>query len=191
MARIAINGLGRIGRAFLKLALTRPELDVVAVNELGDPDALAYLLRFDSAYGRYSQAVSVDSAHKEIVLIVGGRRILFIREANPVKLPWAALNVDIVVEATGAFEHYEQARAHLAAGARRVVLTAPAKDDDGPDARTILVGINGDEFRDISLYRTVPARRIQSHPSSRHFRTPSGFGRHSSTRYTRTPRHKV
>jgi len=151
MARIAINGLGRIGRAFLKLALTRPELDVVAINELGDPDALAYLLRFDSAYGRYSQAISVDRAHEEVALIVGDRRILFIRQPDPIKLPWAALNVDIVVEATGAFEHYQQARAHLAAGARRVVLTAPAKDDDGPDARTILVGINGDEFRDISL----------------------------------------
>ena len=92
MARIAINGLGRIGRAFLKLALTRPELDIVAVNDLGDPEAIAYLLRFDSVYGRYSQVVAVDSAHEEAALVVGNRRILFTRQPDPIKLPWAALN---------------------------------------------------------------------------------------------------
>jgi glyceraldehyde 3-phosphate dehydrogenase len=133
MARIAINGLGRIGRAFLKLAITRSDFDVVAVNDLGDPENLVYLMRFDSAYGRYDQPVSFDPG--EPAFVVAGRRIRFIRERELEQLPWGDLDVDIVVEATGVFETFEQARGHLKAGARRVVLTAPAKDEDGPDAR--------------------------------------------------------
>ena len=141
MTRLAINGLGRIGRSFLKLALTRPELDVVAVNDLGDPANLAYLLGFDSVYGRYAEPVAFDPTG-EPSLVVGGRRVRFLQQRDPAKLPWGALDVDIVVEATGVVETFEGARAHLAAGARRVVLTAPAKDADGPDARTALVGVN-------------------------------------------------
>jgi glyceraldehyde 3-phosphate dehydrogenase len=144
MARIAINGLGRIGRAFLKLAITRPDFAVVAVNDLGDPENLAYLMRFDSAYRRYDQAVSFDSA--EPAFVVAGRRIRFVRERELERLPWADLDIDIVVEATGVFETFEQARGHLKAGARRVVLTAPAKDEDGPDARTVLTGINTEDL---------------------------------------------
>ncbi len=144
MARIAINGLGRIGRAFLKLAITRPDFDVVAVNDLGDPENLAYLIRFDSAYGRYDQSVSFDPG--EPAFVVAGRRIRFIRERELERLPWADLDIDIAVEATGVFETFEQARGHLKAGARRVVLTAPAKDEDGPDARTVLTGINTEEL---------------------------------------------
>ena len=143
MTTVAINGLGRIGRAFLKLAVTRPELDVLAVNDLGDPANLAYLLRFDSVYGRYGETITFDPAG-EPALLVGDRRVRFLQERDPAKLPWAALDVDIVVEATGTIETFERARAHLAAGARRVVLTAPAKDADGPDARTALVGVNMD-----------------------------------------------
>ena len=150
MARVAINGLGRIGRAFLKLALTRPELDVVAVNDLGDPANLAYLMRLDSVYGRYGEAVSFDDGG-EPSLTVGGRRLRFLQQRDPAKLPWAALEVDIVVEATGVIETYERARAHLGAGARRVVLTAPAKDADGPDARTVLVGVNLDALASAPL----------------------------------------
>jgi glyceraldehyde 3-phosphate dehydrogenase len=145
MARIAINGLGRIGRAFLKLALTRSELEVIAVNDLGDAENLVYLMRFDSAYGRYDQPVSFDRSG-DPALVVGGRRIRFIREREVERLPWASLDIDIVVEATGVFETYEQARGHLTAGARRVVLTAPAKDEDGPDARTVLMGINTEDL---------------------------------------------
>ena len=144
MARIAINGLGRIGRAFLKLAITRPDFDVVAVNDLGDPENLAYLMRFDSAYGRYDQAVSFDPG--EPAFVVAGRRIRFIRERELERLPWTELDIDIAVEATGVFETFEQARGHLKAGARRVVLTAPAKDEDGPDARTVLTGINTEDL---------------------------------------------
>jgi len=145
MTRIAINGLGRIGRSFLKLAITRPDFEIVAVNDLGDPENLVYLMRFDSAYGRYGLEVSFD-ASGEPALFVAGHRIRFLRERAPERLPWSTLNIDIVVEATGVFETYEQARAHVKAGARRVVLAAPAKDEDGPDARTVLTGINPEDL---------------------------------------------
>src|SRR5512143_41948 len=139
MTNIAINGFGRIGRAFLKLALTHPELNIVAVNDLGDAANLAYLLRFDSAYGRYGQPVSIEESDGKKFLVIGSRRMMFLQEKDPLALPWEALGVDIVVEATGVFESFEKARVHLEAGAKRVVLTAPAKDDDGPDARTVLM----------------------------------------------------
>lgn len=151
MARIAINGFGRIGRAFFKLALTRPELDIVAINDLGNPENLAYLLRFDSVYGRYNQPVSVAADGGKKFLVIGDRRIMFLQEKEPTKLPWKALDVDIVVEATGAFESFEKARVHVTAGAKRVVLTAPAKDEDGPDARTALVGVNMEELKTCTL----------------------------------------
>jgi glyceraldehyde 3-phosphate dehydrogenase len=150
MARVAINGLGRIGRAFLKWALTRPELEVVAVNDLGDPANLAYLLRFDSVHGRSEAAVGFDPGD-EPMLSIGDRRVRFLQQRDPAKLPWAALDIDVVVEATGVVETFELARAHLGAGARRVVLTAPAKDADGPDARTALVGVNLDALASAPL----------------------------------------
>jgi glyceraldehyde 3-phosphate dehydrogenase len=147
VARIAINGLGRIGRAFLKLAIDRPGLEIVAVNDLADPENLVYLMRFDSAYGRYDRPISYDGSG-EPALVVDGRRIRFLRQREVAQLPWRQLEIDLVVEATGVFETYEQARAHVAAGARRVVLSAPAKDEDGPDARTALAGIN---FEDLEV----------------------------------------
>jgi glyceraldehyde 3-phosphate dehydrogenase len=150
MARIAINGLGRIGRAFLKLALTRSELEIVAVNDLADPENLAYLMRFDSAYGRYDRPIRFEK-NGEPSFTIGEHRIRFLQQRDPTQLPWAALDVDIVVEATGVFESYEKARVHLRAGARRVVLTAPAKDEDSTDARTALVGINLDALETATL----------------------------------------
>jgi glyceraldehyde 3-phosphate dehydrogenase len=151
MTNIAINGFGRIGRAFLKLALTRSELAVAAINDLGDPENLAYLLRFDSAYGRYGQPVSVEKTDGKTFLVIGTRRIMFLQEKDPLKLPWEALDIDIVVEATGAFESFEKARVHIESGAKRVVLTAPAKDDDGPDAKTVLMGVNPEALKTCSL----------------------------------------
>jgi glyceraldehyde 3-phosphate dehydrogenase len=123
---------------------------VVAVNDLGTPENLAYLLRLDSVYGRYKEPVSFDGSG-EPALIVGSRRLAFLQQRDPSQLPWSALDIDIVVEATGVLETYERARVHLKAGARRVVLTAPAKDDDTPDARTILVGVNLDDLETASL----------------------------------------
>ncbi|OGN08297.1 MAG: type I glyceraldehyde-3-phosphate dehydrogenase [Candidatus Yanofskybacteria bacterium RIFCSPHIGHO2_01_FULL_45_42] len=166
MARIAINGFGRIGRAFFKLALEKPELDIVAINDLGDIEFLAYLLRFDSVYGKFKKSVSIkegnpsiSSGQKQKFLVVGGKETLFLQEKDPLNLPWKDLGVDIVVESTGVFESYEKARVHIAAGAKRVVLTAPAKDEDGsvnspqvgPDGRTVLVGVNDDQLKTCTI----------------------------------------
>lgn len=147
MANIAINGFGRIGRAFFKLALTRPELNIVAINDLGDPENLLYLLRFDSAYGRYHHDLHLENSDRKKWLVVGEKKILFLQEKDGTKLPWKALDVDVAVEATGVFESYEKARFHIRAGAKRVVLTAPAKDDDGPDAKTVLMGVNDKDLK--------------------------------------------
>jgi glyceraldehyde 3-phosphate dehydrogenase len=146
-ARIAINGFGRIGRAFFKLAITRPELEIVAINDLGDVQNLAYLLKYDSAYGRFDKEVKVNGNK----LMIGGKGTLFIQEKDPLQLPWGKLGVDIVVEATGIFESFEKAKVHQQAGAKRVVLTAPAKDADNDNAKTILMGVNHDEMGKCTL----------------------------------------
>jgi glyceraldehyde 3-phosphate dehydrogenase len=153
VARIAVNGLGRIGRAFVKLVLARPELEVVAVNDLVDPEDLVYLLRFDSVYGRYREPVVIDQhdPHGERSLVVAGHRMRLLNQRNPSELPWAELAIDIVVESTGALKTFEQARDHLKAGARHVVLTAPAHDEDSADARTVLMGVNVDDLRGAAL----------------------------------------
>ena len=99
--KIAINGVGRIGRALFKLALTRKELEILAINDLGDIENLAYLLQYDSAYGRYNKEVKVESGK----LKVDGREMLFIQEKDPTMLPWKALDIDIVVEATEIYDN--------------------------------------------------------------------------------------
>ena len=138
--RVAINGLGRIGRAFLKIALERSELEVVAVNDLGDLENLAYLLRYDSAYGHYAHPVTV----KEKILVVNGHEVCACQEKEPARLPWHDLQIDVVVESTGFFISYDQAKAHLDAGARKVVVSAPVKGDPVPGivGATVLMGIN-------------------------------------------------
>ncbi len=146
-AKIAINGFGRIGRAFYKLAVTRPELEIVAINDLGNLDNLAYLLKYDSAYGRFNKSVEV----KEGKLVVDGREVTFLQEKDPLKLPWGSLGVDIVVESSGVFESFEKASVHKQAGAKRVVLTAPAKDEDSGDCKTVLMGINEDDLKTCSV----------------------------------------
>jgi glyceraldehyde 3-phosphate dehydrogenase len=132
---IAINGFGRIGRLFYRqIASKNPPaggLEVVAVNDLGDRENLEYLLKYDSVYGRF------DGKLPEHVL----------QEKDPAELPWKKLGVDIVIEATGVFNTYEKAQAHVAAGAKRVVITAPAKDDDTDDGKTILMGVNEEEIQ--------------------------------------------
>ena len=147
MAKIAINGFGRIGRAFFKLAITKPELEVVAINDLGDLENLAYLLKYDSAYGRFGQETSVSNGK----LVVGGKEYLFLQEKDATKLPWGQLGVDIVIESTGVFESFEKAAVHKQAGAKRVVLTAPAKDDDSADAKTVLMGVNDEDLKTCSI----------------------------------------
>lgn len=141
--RVAVNGFGRIGRAFVRLAYARPDIELVAVNDLGDLENLAYLLRYDSVYGKSSFSVSAKKSEKP-TLIVGGRAIPFLSEHDPAKLPWNELGVDVVVESTGVFESYEKARPHLAAGAKRVVVSAPVKDTppEGVSGATVLMGVN-------------------------------------------------
>src|SRR3989344_1084328 len=150
MAKIAINGFGRIGRAFFKLAITKPELEVVAINDLGDLENLAYLLKYDSAYGRFNKEVSA----KDGKLVVDGKEYLFLQQKDATQLPWGQLGVDIAVEATGAFESYEKASVHKTAGAKHVVITAPAKDEDTDDAKTVLMGVNEDALKTCSMSST-------------------------------------
>ncbi len=142
--RIAINGFGRIGRAFLRIAHERPEFEIVAINDLGDAAQLAYLLQYDSVYGK--PPFSVGTAGN--ALVVDGAEIKHFSEPDPLKLPWKDLNIDVVVESTGFFTSFEKAKVHLDAGAKRVVITAPVKDEvpAGVSGATILVGINDDLF---------------------------------------------
>jgi len=123
--KIAINGFGRIGRQFFKIAFERPELEIVAFNDLGDLNNLAYLLEFDSVYGNYDKKVEVKDGN----LVVDGKTIKYVSEPDPSKLPWKDLDIDVVIESTGRFASYEKAKAHLGAGAKRVVLSAPAHDE--------------------------------------------------------------
>ncbi|MFH0806502.1 MAG: type I glyceraldehyde-3-phosphate dehydrogenase [Candidatus Brennerbacteria bacterium] len=147
MANIAINGFGRIGRLFFREAFGAKGLDIVAVNDLGDAENLAYLLKYDTVYGRYPRQVKAQKAKGKSYLNVDGKKIPFLQERDPAKLPWKKLGVDVAVEATGFFESYGAAQAHLKAGARRVVLTAPAKDPDGPLGHTVLMGVNEGKFK--------------------------------------------
>ena len=139
MTRIAVNGFGRIGRNVLRALLERDsDLEVVAVNDLTDPKALAQLLRFDSTGGRLGRPVEVDGD----TLVVDGRRIRVLAERDPANLPWEELEVDIVLESTGRFTAASAARAHLDAGARKVLVSAPA---DGADV-TLAYGVNTDAY---------------------------------------------
>jgi glyceraldehyde 3-phosphate dehydrogenase len=144
-ARVAINGFGRIGRLFFKSAFENPNFEIVALNDLGDVENLAYLLKYDSVYGRYNKEVKADLPNGK--LIVDGHEIAFLQVKDPTQLPWKALNVDIVVESTGLFDEYAKAKVHLTAGAKRVVITAPAKDEDGADGQTVLIGVNEENFK--------------------------------------------
>lgn len=132
--RIAINGFGRIGRTVTRVALTRPDIEIVAVNDLTDPLLLANLLRYDSIHGRLAEPVTVSDGK----LVIGERAIPVLREKNPADLPWSELNVDVVIESTGVFTDGKAAAAHLDAGARRVLISAPATNVD----YTVVYGIN-------------------------------------------------
>lgn len=126
--RIAINGFGRIGRVFFRYAFGHPELEFVAINDLGSPENLAYLLKHDSVYGSYEKSVEIKNGN----LIIDDKEIKILSEKNPGALPWEDLDIDVVVESTGVFESRELAAPHLDAGAKRVVITAPAKDEITP-----------------------------------------------------------
>lgn len=137
--KIAINGFGRIGRNAFKIALERSDLDVVAINDLTDTKTLAYLLKHDSSYGTYDKKVEFDDEN----IIVEGKPIKVTAEKDPAALPWSDLGVDVVIESTGRFTKTEDASLHLKAGAKKVVISAPAKSD-GTD--TIVIGANDDKL---------------------------------------------
>ncbi len=141
--RVAINGFGRIGRAFVKIAWDRPEIEIVAVNDLGSIDNLTYLLKYDTVYRNWNHEVKNDG--KDIW--IDGKQVHFVSEKDTTKLPWKDLNIDVVVESTGLFTDYNKAKFHIDDGAKKVVISAPAKEGDGtvPGA-TILLGINEDKF---------------------------------------------
>ena len=142
MTNIAINGFGRIGRLFFRQMADEKTAQVVAINDLGSIENLAYLLQYDTVYGKFAEKVEAG----EDCLLVAGKKVQVLQEKDPSRLPWGKLGVDIVVEATGVFESYEEAKTHLRAGAKRVVISAPAKDLDGADGKTVLMGVNEEEM---------------------------------------------
>jgi len=142
--KVAINGFGRIGRAFFKLASSREDIEIVAINDLGDIENLAYLLKYDTAYGKSGIDISVSKEEDKGAFRLDGKDILFLQQREPALLPWNELDVDVVVESTGFFASYDKAKAHLDAGAKRVVISAPAKGDpvEGIASATVLMGVN-------------------------------------------------
>ncbi len=145
MIRVAINGFGRIGRNAFKIASANPKLEVVAINDLTDTATLAHLLKYDSNYGTY---------HKQITntpdsIIVDGHSIKVLTERDPAKLPWAKLNIDVVIESTGFFTCVEDANLHIKAGAKRVVVSSAIKNDEGnAKAGNFLIGVNEHDMSD-------------------------------------------
>lgn len=141
--KVAINGFGRIGRAFLKIAWENPSIEIVAVNDLGSIENLAYLLRHDTVYRNWGHKVEVWGTD----LVIDGTIVKFISEKDTTKLPWKALDIDVVVESTGLFTAFDKAKFHIDQGAKRVVISAPAKGSDGSvPGETILLGVNEDKF---------------------------------------------
>ncbi|MES3032138.1 MAG: type I glyceraldehyde-3-phosphate dehydrogenase [Patescibacteria group bacterium] len=141
--KVGINGFGRIGRAFLKVAWERPEIEIVAVNDLGSVENMAYLLKYDTVYKKWDHDVKAEGQE----IIIGSKRVKVLAVKDPKELPWKDLGVDVVVESTGLFVTYDKAKAHIDAGAKKVVISAPAKDGDGSVmGETILLGVNEDKF---------------------------------------------
>ncbi len=141
MANVAINGFGRIGRAVFRIIASRPDsgLRVVAINDLSDDDILAYLLEYDSVMGRFDEEVTVEDG----IMTVGGQDIRMLMERDPSQLPWKELEVDIVIESTGVFRDRASNQKHIDAGAKRVILTVPAKDKVD---ETVVLGVNDDQL---------------------------------------------
>lgn len=136
--KIAINGFGRIGRNVFRIAMEHPDMQVVAINDLTDPATLAHLLKYDSVHG----VLPAEVESREDRLIVNGEEIKVVSELDPAKLPWRKLGVEIVVEATGRYTDGKKAAAHLAAGAKKVIISAPATNED----LTVVVGVNHEQY---------------------------------------------
>jgi glyceraldehyde 3-phosphate dehydrogenase len=163
--KVGINGFGRIGRAFLKVAWERPEIEIVAVNDLGDIKNMAYLLKYDTVYKTWEHDIKVDGDF----LLIDGKKVKVLAQRDPTLLPWKDLNIDVVVESTGLFVSYDKAKVHLDAGAKKVVISAPfavpklgaeagasaegsgplrhsVSEASDPKGETILLGVNEEKF---------------------------------------------
>ncbi len=141
MIKIGINGFGRIGRPALRRILDKhPNIEVVAINDLTDTPTLAHLLKYDSLYGRYDKEVKAEKD----TLVVDGKKIKILAEKDPANLPWKDLGVDVVLECTGLFTKIDDAKKHLAAGAKKVILSAPS---DSAEIPTYLLGVNANEYK--------------------------------------------
>src|SRR3989338_7745201 len=141
--RVAINGFGRIGRAFLKIAWERPEIEIVAVNDLGDIANMAYLLKHDTVYRDWNHDIKFEGDN----IVIDGKKVKVLAQKDPSALPWKDLDVDVVVESTGFFTSYDKANAHIKAGAKKVVISAPETEGDGSiKGETILLGVNEEKF---------------------------------------------
>ncbi|MFA5791881.1 MAG: type I glyceraldehyde-3-phosphate dehydrogenase [Candidatus Paceibacterota bacterium] len=142
--RVSINGFGRIGRAFLKVAWDKENIEIVAVNDLGDIANMAYLLKYDTVYRKWDHDIKIEGQN----LVIDGKLVKVLAEKDPASLPWKDLNIDVVVESTGFFTTYEKSKMHLDAGAKKVVISAPAKEEAGKPVKveTILLGINEEKF---------------------------------------------
>ncbi|MCD6398633.1 MAG: type I glyceraldehyde-3-phosphate dehydrogenase [Candidatus Aenigmarchaeota archaeon] len=138
--RVAINGFGRIGRNFLKAALKYGKFDIVAINDLSNSKTLAHLFKYDSVFGKFNGKIDYDSEN----IIVDGKKIRILSKRNPKELPWRNLKVDLVLESTGVFRTYDSASLHLKAGAKRVVISAPPKNDR---IKQIVMGVNEKTFK--------------------------------------------
>lgn len=138
MTKVGINGFGRIGREVFRVAFTNPEVEIVAVNDLTDAETLAHLLKYDSVHGTFPHEVTVDGDY----IVVDGKKVKVLAQTDPAKLPWGELGVEIVVESTGRFTEGPKAAAHIKAGAKKVIISAPAKQED----ITIVMGVNEDKY---------------------------------------------
>ena len=138
VAKVGINGFGRIGRNVFRAALNNPEIEIIAVNDLTDAATLAHLLKYDSIHGTFDADVTVDGDS----LVVNGKKVKVLAQTDPAKLPWGELGVDIVVESTGRFTVGEKAKAHIDGGAKKVIISAPAKGED----ITIVMGVNETKY---------------------------------------------
>ena len=144
MFKIAINGFGRIGRpAFRRILDNHPDLEVVAINDLADPQTLAHLLRHDSIYGLYKKPVKFSENAILVDGTSGGKKVLILAEKDPANLPWKKLGIDIVLECSGVFTEYEEAKKHLEAGAKKVIISAPSKSKEIP---TFVLGVNEEKY---------------------------------------------
>src|ERR1700728_4164446 len=144
--KVAINGFGRIGRNFFKIAQEYPnDIEIVAVNDIASIDNAIYLLKYDSVYGNSKYPIAKKS---DTLFTIGGHDVAYVSQKDPAALPWGAMGVDVVVESTGLFISADKASGHLKAGAKRVVISAPSKDEAGAvlTSATILMGLNEDKF---------------------------------------------